>query len=69
MLGDCYTAAIVEHLSMNELMACDAVSFYQDNSPLNSNVHMASNEKEYMPELIVVELSTTAEQKDQKQNI
>ncbi|CAH3873257.1 unnamed protein product [Pieris brassicae] len=26
MLGDCYTAAIVEHLSKHELMACDAAS-------------------------------------------
>ncbi|XP_059055576.1 excitatory amino acid transporter isoform X2 [Achroia grisella] len=26
MLGDCYAAAVVEHLSKNELMACDAVS-------------------------------------------
>ncbi|XP_049868363.1 excitatory amino acid transporter 3 isoform X2 [Pectinophora gossypiella] len=26
MLGDCYAAAVVEHLSKNELMACDAAS-------------------------------------------
>ncbi|KAL0831594.1 hypothetical protein ABMA28_002377 [Loxostege sticticalis] len=26
MLGDCYAAAVVEHLSKNELMACDALS-------------------------------------------
>ncbi|CAH2991055.1 unnamed protein product [Chilo suppressalis] len=26
MLGDCYAAAVVEHLSKNELMACDAIS-------------------------------------------
>ncbi|KAI8422792.1 hypothetical protein MSG28_006537 [Choristoneura fumiferana] len=26
MLGDCYTAAVVEHLSKKELMACDAVT-------------------------------------------
>lgn len=26
MLGDCYAAAVVEHLSKKELMACDAVS-------------------------------------------
>ncbi|XP_026489449.1 excitatory amino acid transporter isoform X1 [Vanessa tameamea] len=26
MLGDCYAAAVVEHMSKNELMACDAAS-------------------------------------------
>lgn len=26
MLGDCYAAAVVEHLSKNELMACDALN-------------------------------------------
>ncbi|XP_026732951.1 excitatory amino acid transporter isoform X1 [Trichoplusia ni] len=26
MLGDCYAAAVVEHLSKNELMACDALT-------------------------------------------
>ncbi|XP_030028877.1 excitatory amino acid transporter isoform X2 [Manduca sexta] len=31
MLGDCYTAAVVEHLSKNELMACDAVSIEATN--------------------------------------
>jgi hypothetical protein len=29
MLGDCYAAAVVEHLSKKELMACDAAAFYQ----------------------------------------
>ncbi|KAJ0175824.1 hypothetical protein K1T71_008983 [Dendrolimus kikuchii] len=28
MLGDCYAAAVVEHLSKNELTACDAVSTF-----------------------------------------
>jgi hypothetical protein len=27
MLGDCYAAAIVEHLSKDQLMAIDAVSY------------------------------------------
>lgn len=31
MLGDCYAAAIVEHLSKKELMACDAAAIYQVN--------------------------------------
>lgn len=26
MLGDCYAAAVVEKMSKNELMACDAAS-------------------------------------------
>jgi hypothetical protein len=71
MLGDCYCSAIVEHLSRKELMACDSVSFYQNNSPVNSNAHIPSGEKEYAPELIVVDLSTTATagQKDQKQSV
>uniref|UniRef100_A0A6B2E877 Amino acid transporter n=1 Tax=Phlebotomus kandelakii TaxID=1109342 RepID=A0A6B2E877_9DIPT len=33
MLGDCYAAAIVEHLSRKELMALDAATLYQEQAP------------------------------------
>lgn len=51
MLGDCYCAAIVEHLSKKELMACDAVNLCQDSSPGH-----ISNQRNSVPELIVVSL-------------
>lgn len=51
MLGDCYCAAIVEHLSKKELMACDAVNLCQDSSPGH-----ISNPRNSVPELIVVSL-------------
>lgn len=62
MLGDCYAAAIVEELSRKELMACEAVSYYHENSPRNSNEQISPSgidKKDYMPELIVVEMSST----------
>lgn len=53
MLGDCYCAAVVEHLSKKELMACDAVNLCQDASPghLSSSV---SNPRNSVPELVVI---------------
>lgn len=72
MLGDCYAAAIVECLSKNELMACDALSFCRENSSFNSNDKMDPNEmdkKDYMPELIVVELSEANKDKNQTYSI
>ncbi|XP_055708928.1 excitatory amino acid transporter isoform X1 [Phlebotomus papatasi] len=33
MLGDCYAAAVVEHLSRKELMALDAATLYQEQAP------------------------------------
>ncbi|KAJ2950276.1 hypothetical protein O0L34_g11639 [Tuta absoluta] len=33
MLGDCYAAAVVEHLSKNELMACDVASMESTTAP------------------------------------
>jgi len=44
MLGDVYCAVVVEHLSMRELMACDATALYKDSTASPST----------MPELIVV---------------
>lgn len=38
MLGDCYAAAVVEHLSKKELMACDAAAL----EPIISNGHIAT---------------------------
>lgn len=40
MLGDCYAAAVVEHLSKKELMALDAL--YQD-TPNTPNGHVPSS--------------------------
>jgi hypothetical protein len=36
MLGDCYAAAVVEWLSKNELMACDAISNVSTFSSINA---------------------------------
>lgn len=52
MLGDCYCAAVVEHLSKRELMACDAVNLCQDASPGH-----ISNPRNSVPELIVVSMN------------
>ncbi|CAO1311165.1 unnamed protein product [Diamesa serratosioi] len=52
MLGDCYAAAIVEHLSRKELMAFDALATYQDIS-LVSNGYTATNQKDFIIELDV----------------
>jgi predicted aminopeptidase len=54
MLGDCYCAAVVEHLSRKELMACDAINFYQDITP--GQISTAAQRRS-VPELIVVSLS------------
>lgn len=51
MLGDCYCAAVVEHLSRKELMACDAINFYQDITPGQTSSAVQR------PEMIVVSLS------------
>ena len=53
MLGDCYCAAVVEHLSKKELMACDAINLCQDSSPGHISGG-ASNPRNSVPELIVV---------------
>lgn len=50
MLGDCYCAAVVEHLSRKELMACDAINFYQD----TSSRQVSTSAQRLAPELIVV---------------
>jgi predicted aminopeptidase len=65
MLGDCYCAAVVEHLSRKELMACDAINFYQDITPGQvSNVAQRNS----VPELIVVSLNENeASRKTEKQ--
>lgn len=55
MLGDCYCAAVVEHLSRKELMACDAINFYQDITP--GQVLTSAKRSNSIPELIVVSLS------------
>lgn len=54
MLGDCYCAAVVEHLSRKELMACDALNLCHDASPGH-----ISNPRTSVPELIVVNLDET----------
>lgn len=51
MLGDCYTCAIVEHLSKQELMECDVVN-HSDKSTLTNSSASARNN--LVPELIVV---------------
>lgn len=47
MLGDCYTCAIVEHLSKHELMGYDAVNQSENNSSTVTRNNL-------VPELIVV---------------
>lgn len=66
MLGDCYAAVIVEHLSRKELMACDAINFYQDITP--GQVSNAA-QRNSVPELIVVSLNEneTTMKKTEKQ--
>uniref|UniRef100_A0A6M2DR11 Amino acid transporter n=1 Tax=Xenopsylla cheopis TaxID=163159 RepID=A0A6M2DR11_XENCH len=61
MLGDCYAAAIVEHLSKKELMACDAAAIYQnDRSPVLSNGHVIPRQTELdvkdSPETVVINI-------------
>lgn len=55
MLGDCYCSVVVEHLSKNELMACDAIAIYQDASPGHVS-NDATNPRDSVPELVVVSL-------------
>lgn len=61
MLGDCYCAAVVEHLSSCELMACDAVNLCQDASPGHISTSI-SNPRNSVPELIVVSLEDSKKQ-------
>lgn len=62
MLGDCYCAAVVEHLSKNELMALDAAAFYQDTSPSASNGHIMESDhndmdgKESIPDSVILDI-------------
>lgn len=42
MLGDCYAAAVVEHLSKKELMALDALDS-QDDSPQNDQTNLETD--------------------------
>lgn len=65
MLGDCYAAAIVEHLSRKELMACDAVAIYQDLSSV-SNGHISANHKDLTPELVVETLDNKLNKTDKQ---
>lgn len=66
MLGDCYCAAVVEHLSKKELMACDAVNLCQDASPGHVSTSI-SNPRNSVPELIVVSMDeSTRKQKKQE---
>lgn len=63
MLGDCYAAAIVEHLSRKELMANDAVAIYQDVT-LVSNGHISANHMNSMQELVVETLDNKLNKTD-----
>lgn len=51
MLGDCYTCAIVEHLSKQELMGYDVVNHSDKSTLTNSSTNARNN---LVPELIVV---------------
>ncbi|XP_070507065.1 excitatory amino acid transporter [Chironomus tepperi] len=51
MLGDCYTCAVVEHLSKAELMACDAVNSLPNHISTKSR-------NDSVPELIVVNVES-----------
>lgn len=65
MLGDCYCAAIVEHLSKKELMACDAMDLCQGASPGRNSRETASllsNPRMSVPELIVVSVDESSKQ-------
>lgn len=66
MLGDCYCAAVVEHLSKKELMACDAVNLCQDASPGHISTSI-SNPRNSVPELIVVSLEDSKKQEKRMQ--
>lgn len=65
MLGDCYAAAVVEHLSKKELMALDAAVPYQDMTPVSVNGHVLieggqSNllSKNSIPDSVSIEINT-----------
>lgn len=51
MLGDCYTCAVVEHLSKDELMGYDVVNLSHNSTPNHTNTNTRNN---LVPELIVV---------------
>lgn len=54
MLGDCYTAAVVEKLSRRELTALDVAA--QDST---STPHIQPNGQIAKPEVVVVELNNS----------
>lgn len=51
MLGDCYTCAVVEHLSKDELMGYDVVNTTHNFTPNHVSTNTRNN---LVPELIVV---------------
>lgn len=51
MLGDCYTCAVVEHLSKDELMGYDVVN----STPSHASANARNN---LVPELIVVSVES-----------
>ncbi|PSN53710.1 Excitatory amino acid transporter 3 [Blattella germanica] len=63
MLGDCYAAAIVEHLSKKQLMEADS-AFYQQEQMESSNgtflpVHYVGSTEPSEPQSVVIEMQTS----------
>ncbi|CAD7079028.1 unnamed protein product [Hermetia illucens] len=63
MLGDCYAAAIVEHLSKKELMALDAAVLYSDlpthNGHLLMDGHTDLDGKSSLSDSVIVDMNHT----------
>ncbi|XP_005186358.1 excitatory amino acid transporter isoform X2 [Musca domestica] len=74
MLGDCYTAAIVEELSRKELMALDAAILYQEIPISTPNGHVSlEGQTELdstctMPDAVIVDMNAVINKVQQQQH-